>query len=258
MSKMTDRAFGQDLIALAKQKHEQQQRTSLPGNTVKLPSKGLTYPESSPLRSGEVDIRFMTAYDEDIITNGTYIRDNTVYERLLESIIITPGVDVSDICIGDRDAILVAARIFSYDSKYPVMINKDGKDVVKQLDLTQIPHRSFDLVPDENGEFDYVTETGDKLKFKFLTVTAVKELINDENKVSSIIRAMLVEVNGTRSRAEIEEYIKYRLIAKENRKIQNYIANNMPGLVSDEIEFQGEDGDTFRYTFQVGLELFWV
>jgi hypothetical protein len=258
MSKMTDRAFGQDLIALAKQKHEQRQRTSLPGNTVKLPSKGLTYPESSPLRSGEVDIRFMTAYDEDIITNGTYIRDNTVYERLLESIIITPGVDVSDICIGDRDAILVAARIFSYDSKYPVLIKEDGKDVIKQLDLTQIPHRPFDLVPDDNGEFDYVTESGEKLKFKFLTVTAVKDLINDENKVSSIIRAMLVEVDGTRSKAEIEEYIKYRLIAKENRKIQSYIAANMPGLVSDEIEFQGEDGDTFRYTFQVGLELFWV
>lgn len=258
MSKMTDRAFGQDLIALAKQKYEQEKRTSLPGNTVKLPSKGLTYAESSPLRSGEVDIRFMTAYDEDIITNGTYIRDNTVYERLLESIIITPGVDVSDICIGDRDAILVAARIFSYDKMYPVMIKENGKDVIKNIDLTQIPHRSFDLIPDKNGEFDYVTGSGDKLKFKFLTVSSVKHLVTEENKVSAIIKSMIVEVNESRSRTEIEEYIKYHLIAKENRKIQNYIASNMPGLSSDEIEYQGEDGDTFRYTFQVGLELFWI
>lgn len=258
MSKMTDRASGQNLIAIARQKHEQQQRTSLPGNTVKLPSKGLTYPTSSPLRSGEVDIRFMTAYDEDIITNSTYIRDNTVYERLLESIIITPGVDVSEIVIGDRDAILVAARIYSYDKKYPVMVKENGEDVVKHIDLTRVPHKTFDLVPDDNGEFNYVTETGDKLKFKFLTVSSVKQLTDADNKISAIIRAMLVEVNENRSSEYIDEYIRYHLIAKENRKIQSYIANNMPGLVSDEIEYQGEEGDTFRATFQFGLELFWL
>jgi hypothetical protein len=258
MSKMTDRGSNQHLVTLAKQKYEQQQRITLPSNTVILPSKGLTYSTSSPLRSGEVDIRYMTAYDEDIITNSTYIRDNTVYERLLESIIVTPGVNVGDITIGDRDAILVAARIYSYDPTYPVIVNENGSEVVKQINLTKIPHKPFTLNSDEHGEFDYKTETGDNLKFKFLTLNTVKHLNTEENKLSAIIRSMLVEVNNNRSADDIDDYIRYHLIAKENRKIQSYIVNNMPGLVTDEIEHEGEDGGTFRATFQVGLELFWV
>jgi hypothetical protein len=260
MSKMTDRVSNPNLVNIARQKYEQKQMMELPSNTVKLPSKGLVYPESSPLRSGLVDIRYMTAFDEDIVTNSTYIRDRSVYERLLDSIITTPGVSVEDIEIGDRDAILVAARIYSYGERYPVIVNENGEETVKSIDLRKIPHKSFDnIITDENGETDYVIENGDKLKIKFLTVKNTKKLADsEETKSTTLLQMMIAEINGNRDANYIAEYIKYHLIAKESRLLQSYIMNNMPGLVNTELEFEGEDGSTFRTTFQAGVELFWI
>ena len=259
MSTMTDRASGQNLIKLAKQQYEQQQRLTLPSNTVKLPSNGLVYMESSPLRSGEVEIRYMTAYDEDIITNSTYIRDNTVYERLLESIIVTPGVNVSEIVIGDRDAILVAARIYSYEKSYPIIVSENGNEVVKQIDLTKIPHKPFTLTTDDMGEVSYETESGLKLKFRFLNIGDIHYIANlEESKSTAMLQTMLTEINGERDPEYINNYVRYNLIVRETRKLQAYIVEHMPGLSSQEIEFEGESGDTFRATFQAGIQLFWV
>ena len=259
MSKMTDRISNPNLVQIARQKYEQKQKAELPSNTVKLPSKGLVYPITSPLRSGEIDIRYMTAFDEDIVTNSTFIRDNTVYERLLESIITTPDVDANEIEIGDRDAIIVAARIYSYGNMYPIIINEAGTDVVKQLDLMRIPHRAFNVNTDENGELDYTCENGDILKLKFLTVNSVKQLTdNEHSKSTMLLKNIISSINGNSNPEHINEYIHYHLIAKESRKIQSFILNNMPGLVNTELEFEGEQGSTFRTTFQAGIELFWI
>jgi hypothetical protein len=74
MSNVSTRVSNNNLIELVKQNYEKTQTSKIPGSIIELPSKGLVYPESSPLRSGTVEIRYMTAYDEDILTNGSYIK----------------------------------------------------------------------------------------------------------------------------------------------------------------------------------------
>ena len=83
----------------------------LPTEQVELPSKGLVYPETNPLSSGIVEMKYMTAKEEDILTNQNYINKGTVLDKLLESLVVSEGVKVKDLVVGDKNAILIAARI---------------------------------------------------------------------------------------------------------------------------------------------------
>ena len=71
---------------------------TLPTEIVELPSKGLLYPEGHPLASGEIEIKYMTAKEEDILTNANYIQNGNVLDKLLESVIVT-NVNMNDILI---------------------------------------------------------------------------------------------------------------------------------------------------------------
>src|SRR6056300_1721254 len=90
---------------------------SLPTETIELPSKGLLYPEGHPLSSGTIEMKYMTAKEEDILTNQNYIRQGLVIDKLLQSLIVT-DVDYNDILIGDKNAVMLAARILSYGKDY--------------------------------------------------------------------------------------------------------------------------------------------
>ena len=89
-----------------------------PTEEVSLPSKGLLYPKDSPLSSGKVDIKYMTAKEEDILTSPNLIKKGTVIDKLLESVIVTEGVKIDDLLVGDKNAIMIATRILGYGKDY--------------------------------------------------------------------------------------------------------------------------------------------
>ena len=112
---------------------EQQQ---FPTEMVTLPSKGLLYPEESPLKKGEIEMKYMTAREEDILTNQNLIENGTVIDKLLQSLIITP-INYSDLLIGDKNAVLVAARILGYGKDYEFDYN--GEKI--KVDLKESTHK---------------------------------------------------------------------------------------------------------------------
>ena len=112
----------------------------IPTETVTLPSKGLLYPETSPLSKGEIEMRYMTAAHEDILTNSNYIRQGTVIDKLLKALIVT-DIDYNELLIGDKNAILVAARILGYGKDYNITVG--GKDY--NVDLTEIKDKKIDF-----------------------------------------------------------------------------------------------------------------
>ena len=93
---------------------------SLPTETVELPSKGLLYPESSPLKKGTVEMKYMTAREEDILTNNNYIQDGTALDRTIKSLIVDKAINYDDLLVGDKNALMVAARILAYGKDYPI------------------------------------------------------------------------------------------------------------------------------------------
>src|SRR5210317_2128496 len=92
----------------------------LPTETILLPSKGLLYPENSPLSKGEIEMKYMTAKEEDILTNSNYINNGTVIDKLLQSLIVTKDVDYNQLLIGDKNAIMIAARVLAYGKDYTI------------------------------------------------------------------------------------------------------------------------------------------
>ena len=166
MTQMTNRLQDQKIIEIAKQQFEQTKKNKLPVTIVDLPSNGKVYPEDHPLHSGKIEMRYMTAYDEDILTDASYVKNGVVFDKLLESIITTPIV-ISDIIEADKDALIIAARIHAYGSEYPVSVvdPATSKSIDAIVDLYKLTAKPFTLTPDKNGEFLYEINTETQIKF---------------------------------------------------------------------------------------------
>ena len=251
MSKLTDRVDNQNIINLARQNFENKQRSKLPTVIVNLASQGKIYPETHPLSSGKLEMRYMTAYDEDVLTNASYIREGVVFDKLLETIIVT-DIDVADISPVDKDGLLIHARILAYGAEYPVTVaDPVTKTVLSRIvELDKLKNKPFDLVSDKNGEFDYQVNESTNIKF-----TWVKD-DSDSDKISDTLKLAIREVNGDRKSAAIEEFIRYEFMAIDAKKFRKYMLDNMPGLDMT-FDFEGEDGSTFKASFRVGTDLFW-
>lgn len=112
---------------------------NLPTETIELPSKGLVYPEGHPLSKGTIEIKYMTAREEDILTNANYINDGSVIDKLLESLVVTK-FNFDDILIGDKNAIMIAARILGYGAEYQFQYN--GQE--ETFDLSTLENKPLD------------------------------------------------------------------------------------------------------------------
>jgi len=91
----------------------EENKSKFPTEIVELPSKGLVYPQDNPLSSGKIEMKYMTAKEEDILTNQSYIQNGTVLDKLLQSLIVSK-IDYKDLIVGDKNALLIAARILGY------------------------------------------------------------------------------------------------------------------------------------------------
>jgi len=251
MAKLTDRYENQNLINLAKDKYEQQQKSTIPSEIVTLTSQGKVYPKNSPLSTGKIEMRYMTAYDEDILTNNSYISEGVVLDKLIDSLIVT-DVNYDDIAQVDKDGLVLNARILSYGSEYPVTVidPKTKKQIKQTVDLSKIQSKTIDIESNDQGEFTYETESL-QIKFKFLTNNKSNETI------SEYLSNIITEVNGKRKQSEIDNFIRYEFLVKDSKDFQKFILNNTPSLIL-EYEFQGEDGSAFTAGFPVGPDFFWI
>ena len=122
------------------QQQQTQKTYPFPTEILSLPSKGLCYPESNPLSKGEITIKLMTAKEEDILTSTNLIKKGIQLDKMLESIVVEPGVNINDLVIGDKNAILITSRILAFGPEYDVTINDpEEKEAVEvTVDLSKI------------------------------------------------------------------------------------------------------------------------
>ena len=91
-----------------------------PTEVIDLPSKGIVYSKENPLSSGKVEMKYMTAKEEDILTNQSYIQKGVVLDKLLKSLIVDKKINIDDLIVGDKNALLVGSRILGYGKDYDV------------------------------------------------------------------------------------------------------------------------------------------
>jgi hypothetical protein len=233
-----------------------------PTEIVDLPSKGLIYSESNPLSSGKVEMKYMTAKEEDILTNQNYISKGTVLDELIKSLIVS-DVKYEDMIVGDKNALLVAARILGYGKEYK--FEWGGEEY--NIDLTTIENKPIDESLFKKGvnEFSFtLPSTGVEITFKLLTgadekkINAELEGLKKINKnaspeLSTRLKYMITSVGGNRETKDIRHFVDNQLLARDSRAFREYIKEVQPDV---DLTFF-PDGSNSKVSIPVGLSFFW-
>ena len=239
-----------------------------PTETIDLPSGGRLYPEGSPLRSGKIDIKYMTAKEEDILTSTNLIQKGVVIDKLMESLIVTPGVKPDDLLVGDLNAVMIAARILSYGKEYPVQLGcSECKTNFEQVvDLAALKTVEIDNIPDVN-EYPCMLPTGIKITFKILTRADEKEIANEvigmkkfngaiEGDTSIRLKYMLASVNGNRDKKVIREFVD-AMIIRDVRAFRNEYKKVCPDVDFDLNVECSNCGAQVKARLPFGPNFFW-
>lgn len=236
----------------------------LPTETVLLPSKGLLYPEDSPLSKGELEMKYMTAKEEDILTNSNYIHNGTVIDKLLQSLIVTENVNYDELLIGDKNAIMVAARILAYGKDYSVRYR--GRDEV--IDLSKLEERNIDLKLLEGriNEFSFTMPTSKvELKYKILNhadekaieaeLAGLAKIDPEANaEVTTRLKFSITSVQGSKEATDIRNYVDNYLLATDARALRDEILKVSPDI---DLVFYPENGPEGGVDIPIGVGFFW-
>lgn len=241
-----------------------EQEQKFPTEVVELPSKGLLYAKSSPLSSGTIEMKYMTAKEEDILTNQNFITQGTVIDKLLQALIVDKSINYNDLLVGDKNALLVAARILGYGQDYE--FDYLGEKVT--VDLTQIKNKELSVELSEEGknEFNFTTpNTGTVLTFKLLThgdenkiESEIKGLkrINKESsaELSTRLKYIITSVNGNSETEAIRSFVDNEFLARDSRAFRKYIAEIQPDA---DIRFYPDGGSEEGVQIPIGVGFFW-
>lgn len=251
--------------------YQQPKSYPFPTEVISLPSKGLCYPESSPLSKGELTIKLMTAKEEDILTSTNLIRKGIQLDKLLESIVVEPGVDINDLIIGDKNAILVTSRILAFGPEYNVTINdpEEKEPVETVVDLSKIKIKEIDeTMLNRNNEYDFILPVSKlPIKFKLIThgdelminkdIEASQKTLKTGNEITARYRRIITEVEGNRDFGYISNFVSNRLLAGDSKALRKHIASMTPDL---DLTFEYSSpftGETEALRIPFGVDFFY-
>ena len=239
------------------------QNITIPTEIIDLPSKGLIYPAENPLSSGKIEMKYITAKEEDILTNQSYIQKGTVLDKLLQALIVSK-INYNDLIVGDKNAIMVAARILGYGKDYSFEYNGEQHTI----DLSQLDNKPFDeskLVSKNTNEFVFVLPSSNvNITYKILThgdeqkiqneLNGLKKLgTNSSPELSTRLKYIITSVNGDRDNKTIRQFVDTALLARDSRELRKHIKDTQPDV---DLSFF-PDGSSDRVDIPVGLKFFW-
>ena len=240
----------------------EESKFNLPTETIELPSKGLLYAEESELAKGTIEMKYMTAKEEDILTNASYIKNGTVLDKLMKSLIVSK-INYDDLLVGDKNAIMVASRILGYGSEYTFDYNGE----THTIDLSSIENKPLDetLFSNRTNDFTFtLPHSKNVVTFKLLThkdeIDVNRELeglkkINKDNspEISTRLKYLITSVNGERDKKDIRNFVDNYLLAKDSKALRNYVKEIQPDV---DLTFF-PDGNSDRVNIPIGVSFFW-
>jgi len=233
-----------------------------PTETIELPSKGLIYPEDNPLSSGKIEMKYMTAKEEDILTNQNYINKGTVLDKLLESLVVSEGVKVKDLVVGDKNAVLIAARVLGYGKDYE--FEYKGEQVSVDLSILEPKILNESLFAPGINEFEFtLPKSGNTIKYKLLTghdedkinreIEGLKKINKDSSpELSTRLKYLITSINGNSESKFIREFVDNHFLAMDSRALREYIRNTQPDIDMNVTLNNGEE-----VTVPININFFW-
>ena len=240
----------------------EENKSKFPTEIIELPSKGLVYPPDHPLRSGKVEMKYMTAKEEDILTNQNYIKKGIVLDKLLSSLIMGK-FDIKELITGDKNALLIASRILGYGKDYT--FNYDGTEY--NIDLTQLDNKPFDETKiTSKGTFKFtLPATGTEVEFKLLNdkdnenidqeIESMKKLNKDSSsEITTRLKYQIVSIDGDTDKNNIRLFIE-QMLAQDSRALRKYIKDISPDInLSTKVKIDGVEEDI---DIPISLSFFW-
>lgn len=192
-----------------------------------LPSKGECYPH----KIGKVPVSYLTAADENIIASPNLYHDGKVLDVILSRKILDPRIKPEELTKGDRDAILLWLRATGYGKDFPITAKDPmtGKDVDVTIDLSTFNYRPFDLKGDDDGLFEYKSENGDVIKFKFVTKRDETTFIEDKKGLN----AMVGKIGLSNALQDMQNILDSGRIDEEHSEVISQYMSDMVKLVDD-------------------------
>jgi len=246
---------------------EQKQEFKFPTEVVDLPSKGKLYSEDSPLSSGKIELKYMTAKEEDILTSQNLIKKGVVIDKLLNSLIVSKGVTSADLLIGDKNAVMVASRILAYGGEYNVEVTdpNTGEKLQQTFDLTSCEFKELpEDVDYSKNEFELeLPITKVKITYKLLDgqdeTNILKELkslekIGQQAEVTTRLKHVITSVNGNDEKSVISNFVN-NMLSKESLFLRDEIQRINPDInLTQEVDIGGESTEM---DIPMTVEFFW-
>ena len=219
------------------------EKFTVPTETIELPSQGKAYNLENPYSSGTVEMKYMTAREEDILTNVNLLRQGLAIEKMLQSLLKSPG-RYEDLLLGDRNALLIAARILAYGSQYSFTY-EDTESETKEtitVDLQTLKNKVVDFTTFNNkNEFTF------QLPFSKNTVTFKLMTVEDEKAIEAEIKGLkkanlavgeittrlkrqILSVNGSYDPKVVRDFVDNALIAKDSNALRTHINSITPDI----------------------------
>jgi hypothetical protein len=234
---------------------------------IDLPSKGKLYPKDSPLKDGKIEIKYMTAKEEDILTSQNLIKKGVVIDRLLDSLILTEGIKSDDLVIGDKNALMVAARILAYGTEYECEVTNPntGNSIDYTFNLTDCPFKNLpDGITDNNFTIELPVS---KVKLTFKLLTGKDEKIIDSElkqlkklgsqvspELTTRLKHTITSVDGNHEDSVIRNFVD-NMLSRDSLFLRGEIQRVSPDIkLEQEIEIEGE---TVKVTIPMTVSFFW-
>jgi rRNA maturation protein Nop10 len=249
-------------------------KQTYPTEFIDLPSEGHFYPSSNPLSKGRVELKFMTAKEEDILTSQNLIKKQIVLDELLKALIVDPDIKLDDILVGDKNSIFVAARRLAYGDKYPVKIKcpSCGEDNEVDINLSSLKAKEFDFSKSPKGinSFEFkLSVSGKKITYKLLTnkdeadidaeIKALEKFSKNgvSPQMTTRLKYMILAIDGNTDRSFIKNFVDTDLRAIDARELRKHIGGNNPDM---DLTFNfscSKCGHTARMAVPMGVDFFW-
>ena len=252
---------------------EQIKTEKFPVETIDLPSEGFFYDQENPLSSGKIRLRQPTAKHEDILTSRNLITKGIVIDEFLKAIIVDP-INYDTMLLGDKNGVMIAARILLYGSEYKTQVKCPacGATQVKSYDISELETKELDFSKCTKGvnEFDFTLPISQvKIKVKLLTnrdeldinsylkVNKKHNLGNVENEITTRLGYVITNWDGETNRSKILRLVSEELLAKDSYALRDFLLDINPGVNTDVPFSCGECGHEADITLPMDVNFFW-
>ena len=244
-----------------------------PSEVVDLPSGGKCYPKDSPLRDGKLEVKYMTAKEEDILTSTNLIQQGKVIDKLLESIIANRKIKAHELLVGDKNALMVGTRILGYGKDYRVEItDPDTQERVEAtIDLTELNHKKINKKLYKNGnKFSFTLPNSERVvEFKLLTqqdeneidkilqdYKKVEKLTGVSNELTTRFKYYILSIDGQEEQHIIDKFVDNEFLALDARALRKYVADITPDIEL-KFDYTSQTGNLHTLDIPLGIGFFW-